>query len=51
MGLQKYQTEELLPNPADLAGLAAMVLAPFMAAAIVPAWRAAIVDPMQAMRS
>jgi len=32
-------------------GVTAMVLAPFVAVAIVPAWRAAIVDPMQAMRS
>jgi lipoprotein-releasing system permease protein len=48
-----YPRVALTPSidPADLAGLAAMVLAPFIAAAIVPAWRAAIVDPMQAMRS
>jgi ABC-type lipoprotein release transport system permease subunit len=38
-------------DPADVAGLAAMVLAPFIAASIVPSWRAATVDPMQAMRT
>ncbi len=48
-----YPDVPLTPDvdPADLLGLAAMVLAPFVAVAIVPAWRAAIVDPMQAMRS
>jgi hypothetical protein len=29
----------------------AMVLLPFAAVAIVPAWRAAVLDPMHAMRS
>jgi ABC-type lipoprotein release transport system permease subunit len=38
-------------DPADLVGVAAMVLLPFFSAAIFPAWRAAIVDPLQAMRS
>jgi ABC-type lipoprotein release transport system permease subunit len=38
-------------DPADLLGLAAMVLTPYVAVAIVPAWRAAITDPMQAMRT
>jgi ABC-type lipoprotein release transport system permease subunit len=36
---------------ADLLGLLAMVLLPFTAVAIIPAWRAAVLDPMQAMRS
>ena len=38
-------------DPADLVGVAAMVLLPFFSTAIFPAWRAAIVDPLQAMRS
>lgn len=38
-------------DPADVLGLVAMVLLPFIAVAIVPAWRAAIMDPMHAMRS
>jgi len=38
-------------DPADLLGLLAMVLLPFIAVAIVPAWRAAVLDPMQAMRT
>ncbi len=48
-----YPTLRLTPtiDPADLLGLAAMVLVPFVSVAIVPAWRAAILDPMQAMRS
>ena len=48
-----YPDVPLTPSidPADLLGLAAMVLAPFIAVAIVPAWRAAIVDPMSAMRT
>jgi ABC-type lipoprotein release transport system permease subunit len=29
----------------------AMVLVPFLSVAIFPAWRAATVDPLQAMRS
>lgn len=48
-----YPETALTPaiDPADLAGVAAMVLLPFFSVAILPAWRAAIVDPMQAMRS
>jgi ABC-type lipoprotein release transport system permease subunit len=48
-----YPKVPLTPDidPADLLGLAAMILAPFVAVAIVPAWRSAIVDPMQAMRT
>jgi ABC-type lipoprotein release transport system permease subunit len=48
-----YPRAPLTPaiDPADLLGLAAMVLAPFIAVSIVPAWRAAITDPMQAMRT
>ncbi|HKQ69564.1 MAG TPA: FtsX-like permease family protein, partial [Polyangiaceae bacterium] len=48
-----YPTAPLTPSidPADVFGLTAMVLMPFVAVAVVPAWRAAIVDPMQAMRS
>jgi ABC-type lipoprotein release transport system permease subunit len=38
-------------DPADLVGVAAMVLLPFVSVAIFPAWRAAIVDPLTAMRS
>jgi ABC-type lipoprotein release transport system permease subunit len=48
-----YPEADLTPaiDPADLAGVAAMVLLPFFSVAILPAWRAAIVDPLQAMRS
>ena len=48
-----YPEAALTPavDPADLAGVAAMVLLPFFSVAIFPAWRAAIVDPLQAMRS
>jgi len=48
-----YPETALTPaiDPADLVGLAAMVLAPYVAVAVVPAWRAAVTDPMQAMRS
>jgi ABC-type lipoprotein release transport system permease subunit len=48
-----YPDVPLTPSfdPADLVALAAMVLAPYVAVAIVPAWRAAITDPMQAMRT
>jgi len=48
-----YPETALTPaiDPADLLGVAAMVLLPFFAVAIFPAWRAAIVDPLQAMRS
>jgi ABC-type lipoprotein release transport system permease subunit len=48
-----YPSTPLTPSvdPADLLGLLAMVLLPFIAVAIVPAWRAAVLDPMQAMRS
>jgi ABC-type lipoprotein release transport system permease subunit len=48
-----YPAAPLTPSidPADLLGLLAMVLLPFVAVAIVPAWRAAVLDPMQAMRS
>ena len=48
-----YPDVALTPSidPADLLALVAMVLAPFIAVAIVPAWRAAIVDPMSAMRT
>jgi len=48
-----YPETALTPaiDPADLAGVAAMVLLPFFSVAIFPAWRAAIVDPLQAMRS
>jgi putative ABC transport system permease protein len=35
----------------DLLGVVGLVLLPFISVAIIPAWRAAIVDPMQAMRS
>jgi lipoprotein-releasing system permease protein len=48
-----YPETALTPaiDPADLLGVGAMVLLPFFAVAIFPAWRAAIVDPLQAMRS
>jgi ABC-type lipoprotein release transport system permease subunit len=48
-----YPETALTPavDPADLVGVAAMVLLPFISVAILPAWRAAIVDPLQAMRS
>lgn len=48
-----YPETPLTPfvDPADLVGVAAMVLMPFVSVAIFPAWRAAIVDPLQAMRS
>jgi ABC-type lipoprotein release transport system permease subunit len=48
-----YPETSLTPfvDPADLVGVAAMVLLPFVSVAIFPAWRAAIVDPLQAMRS
>jgi ABC-type lipoprotein release transport system permease subunit len=48
-----YPETALTPavDPADLAGVAALVLLPFISVAIFPAWRAAIVDPLQAMRS
>jgi ABC-type lipoprotein release transport system permease subunit len=48
-----YPTVALTPaiDPADLLGLVALVLVPFVAVAVVPAWRAAILDPMQAMRT
>jgi ABC-type lipoprotein release transport system permease subunit len=48
-----YPETALTPaiDPADLAGVAALVLLPFFSVAIFPAWRAAIVDPLQAMRS
>lgn len=48
-----YPAASLTPaiDPADVLGLLAMVLLPFNAVAIVPAWRAAVLDPMQAMRS
>jgi ABC-type lipoprotein release transport system permease subunit len=48
-----YPQTALTPaiDPADLLALGGMVLLPFFAVAILPAWRAAIIDPMQAMRS
>jgi hypothetical protein len=48
-----YPAAPLTPSvdPADVLGLLAIVLLPFTAVAIVPAWRAAVLDPMQAMRS
>ena len=48
-----YPETALTPaiDPADLAGVAAMVLLPFFSMAIVPAWRAASVDPLASMRS
>ncbi len=48
-----YPTAPLTPaiDPADLLGLAAMILVPFISVAILPAWRVAVLDPMQAMRS
>ncbi|MET0591203.1 MAG: FtsX-like permease family protein [Polyangiaceae bacterium] len=48
-----YPETPLTPavDPADLVGVAALVLLPFVSVAIFPAWRAAIVDPLQAMRS
>jgi len=48
-----YPRAPLTPaiDPADLLGLATMVLAPFVGVAVVPAWRAATLDPMQAMRT
>jgi ABC-type lipoprotein release transport system permease subunit len=48
-----YPETALTPaiDPADLVGVAAIVLLPFFSVAILPAWRAAIVDPLQAMRS
>jgi ABC-type lipoprotein release transport system permease subunit len=36
---------------AQIAAVLAVVVAPFVALSVVPAWRAAIVDPMEAMRS
>jgi len=48
-----YPTTALTPSidMADGLGVVALVLLPFVSVAILPAWRAAIVDPMQAMRS
>jgi ABC-type lipoprotein release transport system permease subunit len=47
-----YPETPLVPavDVSQLVGVAAAVVAPYMALSIVPAWRAAIVDPMQAMR-
>jgi ABC-type antimicrobial peptide transport system permease subunit len=38
-------------DPAQLLSLGMAVVAPFVALSIVPAWRAASMDPMEAMRS
>jgi ABC-type lipoprotein release transport system permease subunit len=37
-------------DPMELAALVSAVVVPFVAIAIVPAWRAAMVDPHHAMR-
>jgi ABC-type antimicrobial peptide transport system permease subunit len=48
-----YPEVSLTPaiDPAELLGLCLSVLAPFVSLGIVPAWRAATLDPMEAMRS
>jgi ABC-type lipoprotein release transport system permease subunit len=48
-----YPEVSLTPavDPGELLGLCLSVLAPFVSLGIVPAWRAAILDPMEAMRS
>ena len=47
-----YPQAPLTPavDAAQLVAIAAAVLGPFVGLSIVPAWRAAIVDPMEAMR-
>ncbi len=47
-----YPETPLVPevDASQLVAVAAAVVAPYIALSIVPAWRAAIVDPMQAMR-
>lgn len=48
-----YPSANLTPaiDAADVLGLALGILAPFVALGIVPAWRAAILDPMEALRT
>jgi ABC-type lipoprotein release transport system permease subunit len=47
-----YPEAPLTPavGPAELLGIAALSMGPFVLLSVVPAWRAAIVDPMESMR-